>query len=154
MIIRILSALTLVLFLAAPAFAQYQDEDVRVSATQIKGDALKPHFSGVTHLGTYSVTRQNTGVKHYTETTQADGTVLYKEGPLTAKGKWAQFGDRICYTYETEGMNGGCFYVYKMGNCFFYYNNNEPGRPSRTNVYWVAKSVKKGEISSCDPAIG
>ena len=45
-------------------------------------------------------------------------------------------------------MEGGCFRVYKVGNCFYYYNDQIPefsGELDRD--YWTARSVKKGRTS-------
>ena len=132
-----------------------QDIDIRPDGVQITGEMLDLNFSGITHKGTYAILRENTGTKHYTETTMADGRVVYKEGDLVADGRWARDGDRICYIYQDDQMAGGCFYVYVVGNCYYYYSSNAAGiLGARNGLYWIARSVKDGENASCEPAIG
>ena len=144
--------------LAAPLAAAdepTQDIDIRPDGVQITGEMLDLNFSGITHKGTYAILREHTGTKHYTETTFEDGTVEYKEGDLIAQGHWIRYGDRLCYKYQDPEMAGGCFYVYVVGNCYYYYSSNAAGiLGARNGLYWIARSVKDGENASCEPAIG
>ncbi|WP_017931178.1 hypothetical protein [Robiginitomaculum antarcticum] len=142
---------------AAPAHAgePTQDIDIRPTGEQVTGESLSAAFSGVTHKGSYAILRENTGTKDYTETTFSDGTVTYNEGDMVATGQWRRFGERICYSYEQDHMAGGCFYVYQVGNCYYYYGSNAAGiMGAQDGLYWIARSVKTGETASCDPVIG
>ena len=132
-----------------------QDIDIRPDGVQVTGEMLDLNFSGVTHKGTYAILRESTGTKDYTETTYEDGRVRYKEGDLVAEGRWDRVGDQLCYRYYDAAMAGGCFYVYVVGNCYYYYSNNAAGIFGvRNGLYWTARSVKSGETASCEPAIG
>lgn len=143
----------------APLHAQSQDVDIRGDAKQLTGSALLSAYRGVTHKGTYAFLRDGTGTTHYTETTRADGTVEYKEGDLIAHGAWVPSQDSLCFRYKSDYMSGGCFHVWQIGNCYYYYATNQIGfgaaSPSeRPDTYWTARSVKSGETPDCDPEIG
>lgn len=155
MIVRLfLSAIAAASF-GLSALAQTQDTDIRGDAKPLTGSALLAAYQGVTHHGTYAFTRDGTGTAHYTETTRADGTVTYKEGDLVAEGAWVPSHDTLCFRYRSPNMSGGCFHVWTVGNCYYYYSTTLPDLPQeKLDLYWTARSVKAGETPDCDPQIG
>ena len=153
------SSLVLTALHSAPLQAQSQDVDIRGDAKQLTGTALLSAYRGVTHKGTYAFTRDGTGTAHYTETTHADGRVEYKEGDLIAHGAWVPSHDSLCFHYKSDDMGGGCFHVWQIGNCYYYYatylhsfgSGNTLESP---DTFWTARSVKSGDTPDCDPDIG
>lgn len=138
--------------------AQAQGEltlDMSEELVLLSGDSLREAFSGKTHYGTYKEFRERTGTSQYTEYTKADGTTDYQEGNMTTSGIWRVAGDRICYKYYGEISGVHCFIIFKAGTCFYGYNpsNVTPSGPINAN-YWNAKSIHKGEVSTCDDLLG
>lgn len=158
---RILSliATSLITFSAAlpaalPANAQVKlesGEELRL----LTDDELVAAFSGKTHYGTYKEFREKTGTSSYTEHTKADGTTIYKEGDMVLKGKWKAVGDRVCFRYEEEIQGVHCFIIFEAGTCLYGYNpgNVNFNGPISPN-YWNAKSIRKGDVSTCDDLLG
>ena len=121
----------------------------------LTGDELVAAFSGKTHYGTYKEFREKTGTSQYSEHTKADGTTLYNEGELTITGRWRAAGDRVCFAYDEEVSGVHCFIIYELGTCLYGYNPsytslNGPLNPN----YWNAKSIRKGDVSTCDDLLG
>lgn len=123
--------------------------------TPIIGEALTDTFKGVTMHGTYKRPRERTGTSAFTETFHTDGTTSYREGHMTDTGQWTVLAKTICFSYAGE-MSGGksCFNVFKAGNCYYSYGlgqlqNGYPVFPNR----WSAKTIIKGEYSTCDDLV-
>lgn len=141
-------------FLPVFAQAQNQQTDVRPQALRIVGDALKTQYEGKTHQGAYNFTFQGIAQNTYVETHFSDGRVTYKEGDFEAGGRWFINQDNLCFVYPDAAMNGGCFRVYKVENCFYYYSNQIREVEGELNEdYWTARSVLDGETPECDAAI-
>lgn len=128
--------------------------------TLLEGDSLHSAFSGRTMDGVYKAVRARTGTAHFTETFTSDGRTLYREGPLTGKGRWQLSGppgleDIICFVYSGS-MAGpeSCFTVFRSGTCLYSYHPSliTNAHPIDTNR-WSAKTVIRGELSSCDDLI-
>ena len=153
--LKILSLSLLALLAFAPqALAQSQTLDIRPLANQVTGEALVTNFRGVTHDGAYNFSRDGKARARYIETHQPNGDVLYREGDMASKGIWFIRGDTLCFTYENAAMSGGCFRVYKVKNCFYYYSNRLPRREDELDRdYWVARSTRQGEDPQCEAAI-
>ena len=145
------AALTL---LAPLASAQSQRLDIRPYGERIVGTDLAAHFTGQTHAGAYNFSRDGKARAFYTETHNKDGTVFYIENDIEADGRWGVFGDILCYYYNNNVLNGGCFRVYRVKNCYFFYSNNLPDDPNEIDGdFWTARSTLKGETQQCEAAI-
>lgn len=123
--------------------------------TPIIGEALTKTFEGITMHGTYKRPRERTGTSAFTETFLKDGTTRYREGKITDQGEWTVTGDTICFAYS-GALSGeaSCFNVFKSGNCYYSYGLGQlhGGYPARPNS-WSAKTIIKGEFSTCDDLV-
>jgi len=115
----ILTSFAASLCINSAAYAQSQSLDIRPYGERIMGDELTVHFQGQVHDGAYNFSRSGEARAFYTEQHNKDGTVLYTEGELIADGRWGVFGDILCYYYVNNALNGGCFRVYRVKNCYF-----------------------------------
>ena len=141
-------------FAAMPALAQNQKTDIRPYASRLTGDALKAVFSGVTHDGAYNFTVKGEPRQFYKETTKESGRTTYQQNGQVSEGNWFIKNDVLCFVYDLKSMNGGCFRVYNVANCYYYYDNKiMPRRDELDRDYWTARSVKSGDVPECDAAI-
>lgn len=143
-------ATLLALSIAPSASAQNSD-----TMTLLTGEALSDAFGGKTHYGTYKEFRQKTGTNKFTEVMSADGRTDYKEGPQRLIGRWAVVNDdNMCFVYE-DFPGTHCFIMFLSGTCIYGYNPElvRNGRPLYDNA-WTVKSVRKGDVSTCDDLIG
>lgn len=143
-------------FMAFPvlAHAQNQQTDIRPQALRVIGDDLRDQFEGKVHNGAYNFTFEGQGLNNYTEMHYPDGRVVYREEDMEANGVWFINRDNICFVYENSAMTGGCFRVYKVANCYYYYSDQireMEGELDRD--YWTARSVLDGQSPECDAAI-
>lgn len=137
------------LLLPVPALAQSQTFDIRPYAERVTGEALRGAFEGVTHDGAYNFTERGQAQRTYSELHKGDGTVAYSEDGRTHAGEWAVRGDTICYSYPD--MNGGCFRVWRVRNCYYYYSDRIPETSDEIDRdYWTARSVRQGEGATCE----
>lgn len=149
----LLSAL-LTLGLSAPALAQSQSTDIRPNAEQIMGDDITRLVTGNTFSGAYNFTREGKARGFFTEKHFADGRVDYREGDLREDGAWFEIDDSICYRYANSAMSGGCFRVYQVKNCYYFYSTLMQQRPDELDQdYWVARSTLQGETPQCEAAV-
>jgi len=143
---RFLLGLTLVLA-ALPASAQ----DIP-NLDRLTGKYLYDAFIGQTMDGIYKRPRERSGTNEFTESFYADGSTYYREGKVTDDGRWRIKDDIICFNYsgELSGLES-CFVVYSSGTCLYSYNprNVRNGKPISTNA-WTAKTLIRGDVSSCD----
>lgn len=140
--------------LAEAAIAQSQSTDIRPNAKRVMGEALRTEFSGVRHEGAYNFNREGEFQNRYTEMHYKDGKVLYREGAREDKGQWQIRNNTLCFTYDNSLMSGGCFRVYKVDNCFYYYSDYFREREDELDrEYWTARSVKAGQTPQCDAPI-
>lgn len=158
-LVNALAAACLTVALTLPAAAQFSDDSPK-SLTLLQGDSLSEAFFGRTMDGTYKAIRERTGTSHFTESFAKDGTTDYREGTLREHGRWQLSGapgfeDVICFTYG-GAMAGppSCFNVFREGTCLYSYNPAlvRSGQPIDTNR-WSAKTVIRGELSSCDDLV-
>lgn len=139
---------------ASIAAAQSQTTDIRPDANRILGEQLPAEYSGVTHKGAYNFTDAGDPSRFYTETTTADGKTSYSEIGVQSEGQWSVKQDMLCFDYDNEAMAGGCFRVYRVGNCFYYYSDSLALRRDELDRdYWTARSVKRGEAPNCEPGV-
>ena len=136
------------------ASAQSQQLDIRPYGERIMGDKLTAHFTGQVHDGAYNFSRNGEARAFYTEWHNKDGTVRYIEKDIKADGRWGVFGDILCYYYTNNTLNGGCFRVYRVKNCYFFYSNNLPDDPKEIEGdFWTARSTLKGETQQCEAVL-
>lgn len=136
------------------ALAQSPDVDIRPHANRVIGPNLKAAFSGQTHAGAYNFTDSGKATKFYEETHAKNGEVIYSEGPTQEKGLWRVIDDALCFLYESENMSGGCFRVYRVKNCYYFYSENLIEREDELDRdYWTARSTIKGERPECEAAL-
>lgn len=147
------TALSLGLFaLPFVAMAQSQTTDIRPDAKRLKGDALLEAFIGKSFDGAYNFTDDGEPRRFFTEMHHENSQAVYTEDEVTTKGVWTIMKDAICYRYKSESMTGGCFRVYKVGNCFYFYDQRLRERPHEIGEnYWTARSTVSGETANCDP---
>lgn len=152
----VILALSLCLSLPEAAKAQSHDYDVRPDAAQVTGETLQKTFKGITHEGAYNFDAMGRPGIRFTERHFADGRIIYTENGESFKGRWAVTpGDTICYSYEEKMQGGGgCFRVYQLGNCYYFYSSYYIAREDEVDQdYWTARSVKKGERATCEDMI-
>ena len=134
-------------------FASAQDGANRPLLIPLEGSTLEAAFSGKTMDGIYKIPRERTGTNKFTETFNIDGTTEYFEGPIVDGGQWLVRGRLICFQYN-GALSGGisCFNVFRSGTCLYSYNPaniDKDGYPYDDNR-WSAKTITRGDISSCD----
>ena len=137
-------------FIALPVSAQ----DIP-NLDRLKGKYLYNAFIGQTMDGIYKLPRERSGTNEFTESFYADGTTYYREGELTDDGRWRIKDDIICFSYKGDLYPGeSCFVVYSSGTCLYSYNprNVRNGKPINSNA-WSAKTLIRGDVSSCDNLI-
>lgn len=151
---RLCLSLGLFFVLSETAFAQNQSTDIRPSAERLIGTEITNAFSDVTHKGSYNFDRSGFASNHYIEEHFPDGRVIYYEGKLHREGVWFENNDTLCFVYKDNLMNGGCFRVYQVENCFYYFSDQiQLTEWELGEDYWTARSVVKGEMPQCEPAI-
>ena len=141
------------------SFAQFGELGPK-NLTLLQGDTLNYAFFGRTMDGTYKGVRQRTGTSSFTETFAKDGSTDYREGTLRERGRWKLSGapgfeDVICFTYSgTMAGPPSCFTVFRDGTCLYSYSPSmvRAGKPLNSN-FWQAKTVIRGELSSCDDLV-
>ena len=143
----------LCLGLSFTASAQTQKLDIRPYAARVSGDELRASFSGQTHDGAYNFSTTGEPGQHYEESHAPGGDVLYSERGTTADGLWDIYKDTLCYAYTNTHMTGGCFRVYRVANCYYFYSAQITEAKDEINRdYWTARSVIKGETPECEAA--
>jgi len=140
------------LTLPSTAMAQSQTTDIRPDAKRLKGDALLEAFIGKTFDGAYNFTDDGEPQRFFTEHHNEDSRATYTEGDATTEGIWTIAKNMLCYRYKSSAMQGGCFRVYKVGNCFYFYDQRLRERPHEIGEnYWTARITVSGEVPNCDP---
>jgi len=143
-----------ILGLPGLAFAQSQTTDIRPNALRLSGEEIQAEFNGQTHEGAYNFNAVGEARNNYTETHFEDGRTQYKEQGLTNRGVWFVNNGSLCFVYEDDMMAGGCFRVYKVENCYYFYSDQFEERADELDRdYWTARSVKQGETPQCDAPI-
>ena len=144
-------------YFAAPqsAQAQSQDYDVRPDAAQVTGDALTSAFEGQTHDGAYNFDQRGRPGARFIERHYADGRVVYTEDKERITGRWTVTpGHTICYSYDSDDINDGCFRVYQLGSCYYFYSSYFIARENEIDQdYWTARTVQKGKRATCEDMI-
>lgn len=133
------------------AHGQSQSIDVRSKAERLKGDALLDAFMGQTFAGAYNFTEDGKPQRFFTEVHSEDSQAIYTEDGNTTKGIWTIMQDNLCYRYKSSNMSGGCFRVYQVSNCYYFYDQRIRERPREIGEdYWTARSTLKGEEPDCE----
>jgi hypothetical protein len=118
------------------------------------GNDIKTAFSGSTMDGAYNFGRNGLAESFYVEDHKADGTLTYTEGGNVDAGRWFVRRDAICYMYPSNQLAGGCFRVYQVKNCYYFYSTmRKQANYELGENYWTARSVKMGERAGCTPAV-
>jgi len=151
---RPITAIALALGLSVTAAAQTQDTDIRPDADQLTAKQIKTVFADVKMDGAYNFGRNGKAQSFYKEVHKPDGTLSYEEEGKVDPGRWFVRNDSLCFTYPSNRLAGGCFRVYQIKNCYYFYSTSrrqvagENGQP-----YWTARSVIEGESVKCVPGI-
>lgn len=136
------------------AWGQNQQTDIRPLAHQLVGDELLKAIEGQTHDGSYNFDIQGLASQFYEETHHADSRLTYRESGQVYKGAWIIDNDSLCFFYDDPGINGGCYRVYRIRNCYYFYNKFRPYVPDEPDrPYWTARSVIKGDVPECEAAV-
>jgi len=134
-----------------PALAQSSNYDVRPQANRLMAEDIRLNFSGVTQSGAYNFDAQGVPGNRFTEWHSEAGGILYREGDFTAHGRWSVARDALCYDYDSETITGGCFRIYKIGSCFYFYSTRRVSTKDEImRDYWTARSVPKGQKATCE----
>ena len=145
--------IAIILGLSGTAQSQSQDTDIRPNADQLSAEEIKKPFSDVTMDGAYNFGRNGRAQSFYTEKHNPDGTLTYTEDGKSDPGRWFIRKDSLCFMYPSNQLAGGCFRVYQIKNCYYFYSaarrqvDYESGE-----AYWIARATKMGERAGCDPA--
>ena len=133
------------------ALAQTQDTDIRPQANQLIGKEIKSVFSDVTMDGAYNFGRNGKAQSFYIEKHNPDGTLTYEEDGKVDPGRWFVRKDALCFTYPSNILAGGCFRVYQIKNCYYFYDTSRRQVPGENGQpYWTARAVRKGERAGCE----
>lgn len=136
------------------AAAQSQNTDIRPHANRMMDDDLRANFTGQTHAGAYNFTLKGEPTKFYEERHNKDGSVTYSEGDGNETGIWRVIKHKLCYLYDSNRMAGGCFRVYRVENCYYFYSDNLIEYEDELDRdYWTARSTLKGESPKCEAAL-
>ena len=144
------------LLLSCPiaAHAQSQKTDIRPNANRLMGDKLRTSFKGKTHSGAYNFTEEGQPTRFYEEIHGSDGRISYTENGRKDPGTWLIMKNMMCYLYDAGDMPGGCFRVYRVANCYYFYSDRDAEREDELDRdYWIARSVVKGEQPQCEVSI-
>ena len=142
------------LVFAPEVLAQSQDTDIRPHANRVIGNDLQATFAGQTHSGAYNFTASGEPTRFYEERHHKDGKVAYSEGDGIERGLWRVLNDNLCFLYDSNKMAGGCFRVYRVENCYYFYSANLIEREDELDRdYWTARSTLKGEHPKCEAAL-
>ena len=134
--------------------AQSQKTDVRPHALRLSGEEIRAEFSGQTHEGAYNFNAFGQAGNSYVETHLKDGSAFYKEQGFANRGVWFVSDETLCFVYEGDMMGGGCFRVYKVENCYYFYSDQFEERSDELDRdYWTARSVRQNETPQCEAAI-
>lgn len=151
---RLCLALCAAMMITPQANAQVELESY--SLRLLSGDSLRAAFSDVTVDGTYKQFRERSGTARFTERFTSDGKTFYREGDIIDEGEWILASDTvICFRYFGELAGGvSCYTVFAEGTCLYAYHPTRvvDGRPIDRNQ-WSAKTVNRGELSTCDDLI-
>ena len=151
---KLCSALLLTLGLTVTAAAQTQDTDIRPDASQLSGDEIKTVFSDAHMDGAYNFGRNGKAVSFYTEKHYPDGTLTYEEDGIVDPGRWFVRKNALCFMYPSNRLSGGCFRVYQIKNCYYFYTTSRRRVPGENGQpYWTARAIKKGERAGCEKAV-
>jgi len=133
--------------LSSPASAQ-MDAPVR-QGERLTEDRILELFSGQTHIGVYN------GGNSFVETHYADTRVYYEEeGDEPDYGVWTMRDQMLCFVYRSDRYSGGCFRVYKVSNCYYFFYENMPYREDELQTNnWNSKGYMEGTDNDCDPGI-
>jgi len=139
---------------APQVLAQSQKTDIRPHANRVLGNDLKSSFIGQTHSGAYNFTKKGEPTHFYQERHNKDGSVSYSEGEGVETGIWRVVEDNLCYLYDSNKMAGGCFRVYRVANCYYFYSDTLIEREDELDRdYWTARSTLKGDPPRCEAAL-
>ncbi len=142
------------IMLPSLSWSQSQTTDIRPHALRLAGDEIKAEFSGQTHEGAYNFNAGGQARNNYVETHQKDGRTIYKEQGFANRGVWFVSNETLCFVYDNDMMGGGCFRVYKVENCYYFYSDQFEERTDELDRnYWTARSVRQGEVPKCEAAI-
>lgn len=149
---RCFMAVSALCFIALPLFSQAQSQstDIRPNAERLSSEQLLTALKGVTLDGSYNFDTLGVAGGHYVETHHADARVSYAEAGLEFSGVWTIRDNMVCYRYSDPGLTGGCFRVYQIKNCFYFYSNLLIETPHELDRdYWTARSVVQGQEPEC-----
>ncbi len=147
-------AISLTLSFSSVSAAQSQKTDIRPDANRLMGESLRTAFSGRTHSGAYNFTEKGQPTRFYEESHGVDGRISYSENGRKDPGTWLIMKDTLCYLYDASDMPGGCFRVYRVENCYYFYSDRMIERQDELDRdYWTARSVHKGEQPQCEASI-
>jgi len=150
--INLIAGLSVALISLSPllSFAQSQTLDIRPNAERLRSDDLLKAFKGSTHEGSYNFNLEGLAGNHYLETHLPDSRVTYRENGEDHAGVWTIRRDMMCYTYAGDSLGGGCFRVYRIKNCYYFYSDSFIERKDELDRnYWTARSVVKGQEPLC-----
>ena len=147
---KIITAACCLIVSTSPVFAQSQTDDIRPYAKRLNSDQILQHFKGITHEGAYGFSRDGKPSRRYVETHNSNGRVTYTDNGDTETGIWFIANEKLCFNYDSNTISGGCFRVYQIDNCFYYYSDQFQELPYEIDQdYWTARSVKKGQTAEC-----
>lgn len=145
---------TLALGFAGPTYGQSQDTDIRPDADQLSAEQIKSVFSDADMDGAYNFGRNGKAQSFYREKHNPDGTLIYEEDGQVEPGRWFVREDALCFMYPSNQLAGGCFRVYQVKNCYYFYSTSRRQVATENgDLYWTARAVKKGERAGCERAI-
>ena len=151
LLLKPLISLSFALSFISLAHAQTQDTDVRPFGKQLNAAQIKSEFTGTTLDGAYQFISPRTAEKNYIETHYANSTVRYIEGNVDTKGYWQVIDDYVCYNYPYSFFSGGCFQIYKVENCYYFYSLKDMRLNRKLgDELWTARAVKKDETPLCE----
>ena len=87
----------------------------------------------------YNFGRNGKAQSFYVEHHTPEGIVSYEEDGIVEPGRWFVRQNTICYMYPADSMTGGCFRVYQLKNCYYFYSNTIPAFENElSRDYWLS----------------
>lgn len=143
----------------ADDLTQQRGAQIRQQGVQLAGEELVSAFSGFVHYGTYILNTQNRVEGRYSEYHYPDGTMDYADDEgVVSSGQWSVNGAKLCYQYDEDGshMSGGCFYIYQLDSCYYFFNSWSfyDGYSVAFPIGAEPGALKAQQLNLCMPLIG
>lgn len=120
--------------------------NAQATLAPLQADAIGKALLGTRLAGEYPSGRQ------WAEQINSDGSTIYVEDGKISAGRTTINGPIICFTYEREPLQGGCFEVWRRSdNCFDFYASDSDASldDRRFGQGWSARGWYSNKPATC-----